>query len=241
MNILAFDTGGEVLSLALISDDRSRTISMDGPMRHVQSLLPEIDGLSRAMGVPPDAMDLIVTARGPGSFTGLRIGISTAKGLSEGLGIPFVTVPSLDVIAYERLAVASVPVLPLIDARKGCFYGALYSPGINADGGEKCSNCSLNRQSDYFDLDHEELIRYLEQMLPPQSSLIVTGPGASLFFDRAQQQVPSSWYLDPFHRKASPLALAFLGRNTYTERGGDVPEMGPLYLRKSEAELLRKS
>jgi tRNA threonylcarbamoyladenosine biosynthesis protein TsaB len=237
MNILAFDTSGEILSLILFFGKESREVSINQGMRHVQSLMPEIDRIISESRINQQEIDLIVTSRGPGSFTGLRIGIATAKGLSEALGIPFITIPSLDAIAYPRRMGNTIPVLPLIDARKGRFYGALYE-GISgpidvARADKKGIIC------DYFDLPPEELITRVIDTERASSGLLFTGPAAPLFVERAPELIPEKWLIDPFCKKGTAFSLAILGQVAYNERGGDKAGMGPLYLRKSEAELSR--
>lgn len=95
---------------------------------HAGELLPIIDSLFSRSGIEKSEITLIASGIGPGSFTGIRIGIATAKGLSMALGCPLAGISTLDALAFGALP-SRLPILPIIDARKGEVYCALYSPG----------------------------------------------------------------------------------------------------------------
>lgn len=216
MNILGIDTSTETLTTALLYDDQPAIISRRAGTRHAELLLPQIDTLLSLPGIGGGELDLLVCAEGPGSFTGLRIAMSTAKGLSEGFGIPLVTVPTLDCLAYPFSALP-VTVVPVIDARKKRFYAALYRRG------ERCS--------DYLDIGPEELLSQCRN----EGVTFFTGPGAALL---SEQSPPSDSVI--FNRAGLALsgqALLALGLRRYREAGAASPETGPRYLRLSEAEL----
>jgi tRNA threonylcarbamoyladenosine biosynthesis protein TsaB len=224
VNILAFDTSGEVLSIRLETSRTIRNLVIDGALHHAERLMPEIDEMLKKEELSAAKLDLIVTSRGPGSFTGLRIGMATAKGIAVGAHVPLVSVSTLDAMAWGKKDIATA-VLPLIDARKGRFYCALYLSG--------------ERVTDYLDLDAEKIQGIIrERMEKRESELLLTGPGADLFLE----QISSSplWMLDPYRREGVGLALARCGENHYNQRGADKEGTGPFYLRQSEAELSRK-
>lgn len=220
MNVLAFDTGGEVLSVGLYTDTRRRELLIDSGLRHAESLMPSVNRLMQELSLEPRELDLIACAKGPGSFTGLRIGISTAKGIAEGAECPLVSVSSLDVIAYGKV-MPSGAVLPLIDARKGRFYTALFVAG--------------KRESSDLDLCPEELLHYLHEHEYDTKDLLLCGPGAEVFAKRTE--IKKNWYIDPLARNSSALALAQCAKELYKAAGEDTLTDGPTYLRKSEAEL----
>lgn len=102
MNILAFDTSGEVLSIRLETSRTIRNLVIDGALHHAERLMPEIDEMLKKEELSADKLDLIVTSRGPGSFTGLRIGMATAKGIAVGAHVPLVSVSTLDAMAWGK-------------------------------------------------------------------------------------------------------------------------------------------
>lgn len=125
MLILAVDTAGEVGSIALADDDGIREeVTMSGPGSFAQALFGEIEGLLKRQGVQVADIDLFAAASGPGSFTGVRIGLAAIKGLAEVAGKPAVGVSNLEALAEfgtaDRRAV-------VIDARRGEVYAALFS------------------------------------------------------------------------------------------------------------------
>ena len=128
MNILAFDTSTEIFSICLATDKSSFEFSCSQGYKHSETLVTEVDSLLKRGKISASELDLIICPRGPGSFTGLRIGISTAKGISLGSDTPMVTVPTLDMMAYGLDYFDGV-VLPVIDARKKRFYTALFTRG----------------------------------------------------------------------------------------------------------------
>lgn len=93
-----------------------------------RGLMPAIDYLTASTGISPNELDGLIVSRGPGSFTGLRVGLSAAKGMARGLGIPIVGVSSLEALAF-RIAFSEQPVCSVLDSRKGeLFYGVFNRP-----------------------------------------------------------------------------------------------------------------
>jgi tRNA threonylcarbamoyladenosine biosynthesis protein TsaB len=129
MKLLAIETSTRDLGVA-IADERSILAWRKGSseLRHSQDLLPNIDHLLRETGLRLVDMDCFAISIGPGSFTGLRVGVSAAKGLNLVTGIPVVAVPTLDAIAYNATD-PDIPVCIIVDARKGNLYAALYKHG----------------------------------------------------------------------------------------------------------------
>ena len=129
--IVAIETATDVCGAAIVSGGRVvAQRSINEKNIHSEKLLPMIDGILCDASLTLDAIDAVAVSIGPGSFTGLRIGLSTAKGLSMALQKPIIAVPTLDALAYEycRTNPASVGALicPLIDAKRDevfyCFY-----------------------------------------------------------------------------------------------------------------------
>lgn len=123
--ILALDTSGTSMSVAVTQGDKLLAeISTGGIKKHAQGLMPAVDSCLRLAGLNLLDIDTIACSCGPGSFTGLRIGVSTAKGLAHGANIPGVVgVPTLDALAYNAY---TPPIVPIMDARRGQVYTTMY-------------------------------------------------------------------------------------------------------------------
>ena len=118
MKILALDTTGLVASAAIV--DESKTIAeftTNYKKTHSQTIMPMIEAIRNMAEIELNDIDYIACASGPGSFTGLRIGAATAKGLAHGLDKKIIPVPTLDALAYN-LAYCSSLIVPIMDARR---------------------------------------------------------------------------------------------------------------------------
>lgn len=126
MKILAIDSSGIVASAAVVEDDNLLgEYTIHHKKTHSQTLLPMIDQVVRMLELDLHTIDAIAVAAGPGSFTGLRIGSATAKGLGLALDKPLIPIPTVEGLAYN-LAGSSVYVCPLMDARRSQVYTGLY-------------------------------------------------------------------------------------------------------------------
>ena len=153
MVVLAIDTSTAYLSVALCDGDKSlgRYHRM-ADMRHSTILMPTISNILKKAKIRPEDIDLFSISIGPGSFTGLRIGVTTVKGLAFSLKKPIVTVPTMDVIAYNAIKRSSV-ICPVLDARKGKVYACIYrSDGVG-----------LKRLTGYLLLAPSELVEKVER------------------------------------------------------------------------------
>ena len=218
MNILSFDTSSEILDICLKADNEYHIITRTAGLKHSELLLPGIQYVMKTAGCSLKDLDLIVCSKGPGSFTGLRIGISTAKGISAGSGIPLVSVPTLDALAHPFEA-CPLPVLAVIDAKKKRFYAELYLEGTAAG---KPLDASLE------DID---------ALCKEYSTVMLTGPHCELFFERMGPQ--KKFIPGPRAGDGCAKSLCILGEKQFTEKGADEDGEGPIYLRKSEAEIER--
>lgn len=126
MLILAMDTSTSTGSVALVSPECVQgLLSVSIDLTHSEGLMPAIDTLLQRTGVSMKTVAAIACTTGPGSFTGLRVGIATAQGLAMANGLPCVGVSALDAFAHHACHV-SLPVRPIIPARKGWIYTRLY-------------------------------------------------------------------------------------------------------------------
>ena len=139
MNLLAVDTATEKLSIALGTSNgagRQDTwlFEADAGLRHSELVMEAIDMLCKKAALGPENLSGVVCMGGPGSFTGLRIGFSLAKGLALALGCPFASIPTLDCMARPLSSLKGL-VMPVLDAKKSSFFCALYRDGkkISAD------------------------------------------------------------------------------------------------------------
>lgn len=238
LTVLAIDTATEILGLAVAryhasTADESPAAQLfveeryDAGLQHGRSLGRELRTILRGSAVGMQELDLVVVSGGPGSFTGLRIGMSTAKGIAAGCNLALVAVPTLDRFAGHLSWTRDI-VVPLIDARKKRFYAALYREG--------------KRRSEDLDLTGSQLRRTIEEErsraagedLPSAlPRVILTGPHADRF--RELFATDSDFLVDPECRSVSLRAMVAEGLARY-RRGLLVGEsQGPEYVRQSDA------
>ncbi len=219
MNILAFDTSADFLNIALKTKNSFYEVNHRIGLKHSEHLLPEVEHLLSSARLKASELDLIVCTRGPGSFTGLRIGFATAKGLSQGADVPLVSISTLDLYAEDAVLAHAVTV-PVIDARKKRFYAAVY-----------CDGKSITEELDIASVD-------LAAQLDPEVPVVLTGPDAPLFLkELGETRLDVS--IDPGCLRGHGRSLIALGLARFKEAGVDPDGQGPVYLRKSEAEIAR--
>ncbi len=127
MKILALDSSGLVASVAVVEDDVTvAEYTLNHKKTHSQTLLPMLDEVRRMTELDLNSIDAIAIASGPGSFTGLRIGAATAKGLGLALNLPIIPVPTVDSLAYNLYGNEKL-ICPLMDARRNQVYTGLYT------------------------------------------------------------------------------------------------------------------
>jgi tRNA threonylcarbamoyladenosine biosynthesis protein TsaB len=219
MRVLGIDTSTPQAALALVEDDAALAEARL-PSRRGESerLLPAIARLLGDAGLALSDVSLLAVAIGPGSFTGLRIGLSTVKGLALGTGLPVVGVPSLEALAWQVVGAAG-PVVALLDARRGELYGARFVPH-RPDG--------LRQATDDTALDLAGVDR-----LVGEGPALLVGPGADAW------RQPLSARLGDRARFAAPglvaprgLAVAQLAARRFAAEGGDpVERLVPRYVR----------
>lgn len=221
MNTLAFETSGQFLSVGLKSENGFFEENIQAGLKHSEHLLPAVRQLMDKAGLEFDALDLIVCSKGPGSFTGLRIGMSTAKGLAAGSDTPIISVTSLDMFAHN-LEFFDGAVVPVIDARKKRFYSAVYYNG--------------RRESDYLDVSVPDLLSSLSEY----SRVLFTGPDCNLFLDSmVQLELKPEFKIEKFlPRPGLSSVIMEIGENRFKENGADPESSGPLYIRLSDAEII---
>ncbi|MDE6516719.1 MAG: tRNA (adenosine(37)-N6)-threonylcarbamoyltransferase complex dimerization subunit type 1 TsaB [Acetatifactor sp.] len=234
MKVLAIDTSGLVASVALVEDDVLRAeFTTNDKKTHSQTLLPMLDQLRQMTSLELDAVDAIAIAAGPGSFTGLRIGSATAKGLGLALQKPLVEVPTLEGLAYNLYGTDKL-VCPMMDARRNQVYTGLYEyvprEGISYE---------LHMLRDQCAVDVAEIVEECNRL---GREVIFLGDGVPVYLEQIQKEIRVPYSLAPAHlnrqRAASVAALGIL----YASRGRVVSaaDHQPIYLRKSQAERERE-
>ncbi len=219
MNILSADTSTDVLSIALSTDNSYEERLVKGRFSHSEDLLAEIESLLSRAGIGMTDLDLLAVTKGPGSFTGLRIGMASMKGISSALSVPLASIPTLDAIA-EAASTYPGAILPAMDARKRRFYLSLHKGGrtIVPD----------------RDGNAEDIIQYIrDEELP----VLVTGPDAAAFSERIAEADPSiRMIVDPEAPRNISRALQRLAAARLASHGPDDIGEGPVYIRRSDAE-----
>jgi tRNA threonylcarbamoyladenosine biosynthesis protein TsaB len=213
MNILVFDTSSDQLAVGAVKEGRPLIHRAESGFRHSEILLPAIDACLKDASLGIEEIDLIACAKGPGSFMGLRIGLATAKGLSLALGVPWVGVPTLDCMAYDRGGSEGI-VVPVLDARKNRLYAAIYRAGA--------------RRSEYLDISIEGLLQAVEG----EAEVAFVGVDADLLQDYALERPGFRIEGDDPERRMR--GLAFLAERQFAEKGAAPADEGPLYLREPE-------
>jgi len=218
MRVLGIETSTDTGGVAIVEDGTLRAEwSLNLPRSHSLRLLPALKALLEALGLEPQALDGIAVGIGPGSFTGLRIGLSVAKGLAMALERPLAGVPSLDALALG-IPSRGLPVYALIDAKRGELFGALYRGGRREGPFEVLSPASVI-----------ERIRGGEFLL--------VGEGALLYREEFEGIEGVEIAPPPCHHPRAS-AVAFLGWKRLREgKGDDLNSLVPLYIRPSDAEL----
>lgn len=140
MKILAIDTGADLCAACIFetASDTHVSVVREIGKGHAEQLMEVIAEALAEAGCGFPELDRVVVNAGPGSFTGIRVGVAAARGLALALGIPSVGVSSLDAIAAETaIQFPERPIMAVIDARRGEFYYALYGPGGSPESGPK--------------------------------------------------------------------------------------------------------
>lgn len=223
MNLLAIETATESCSVALVHGDEVIARSELAPRRHAELVLPMADALLAEAGIGRHALDAIAVGRGPGAFTGVRLGVSLAQGMALALGVPVVTVSSLAALALEAPDDDSdAAILAVIDARMGELYVACY----RRDG-----------LGGLIALDDERVVTAGSLLLPPSDAWHVVGSGwatyAEVLGERLAGRVVRSAHGDRFPQAVHVASLAV--RECAAGRA-QAPELAlPVYLRDKVA------
>ena len=229
MKILGIDSSGLVASAA-IADEKNiiAEFTVNNKQTHSQTLLPMIEKVVDMSGIELEQIDAIAIAAGPGSFTGLRIGSATAKGIGLALKKPVVSVPTLEGLAY-RVSVFDGIICPIMDARRNQVYTGIY----------KMDKGNLVCLSEQKAVDIHEIIEELEKY---DEKVIFLGDGVEVQRETIEKEFKKEYCFAPIHlSKQSAAAVAVLGDIYFNQgKAEDAAEHKPIYLRKSQAERERE-
>lgn len=225
MKILALDTSGMTATTAIV--DETKTIaefSINYKKTHSQTLMPMIENMLNIIDLDINTIDYVAVSSGPGSFTGLRIGAATAKGIAHGINKPLVPVPTLDALAYNIFGTDKA-ICPIMDARRNQVYSSFYMYNDN----------KLERLSDYL---VESIDNIIDIAYNFDCEVIFLGDGVDVHKDILEARLEDNCLFAPLNcnmqRAASVGALAVeMIKNNMTI---NYAEFAPFYLRKSQAE-----
>lgn len=225
MKILAIDSSGLVASVAIVTENKVLAeVTVNNKKTHSQTLLPMIDEIVRMADIDLQEVDAIAIAAGPGSFTGLRIGSATAKGLGLALNKPLISIPTVDALAYNLYGTERL-ICPIMDARRNQVYTGLYEY-------KQTEFCIVEAQK-VAEID--ELAKEINQL---NRAVTFLGDGVEVYEEQLRQLLMVPVDFAPLHvskqRAASVGALGI----TYLLDGKteDADSHEPVYLRLSQAE-----
>lgn len=229
MKILGLDSSGLVAGVAVVEDDVLRAeYTTDYKKTHSQTLLPMLEELRNMINLDLKSLDAIAIASGPGSFTGLRIGAATAKGLGLALDKPLVEVPTVEGLAYNLWGTEHM-VCPLMDARRNQVYTGLYE--FLSEG----RNFSLHTLQDQCAVEVTDILNRINAL---GRDVIFLGDGVPVYRSILEEQIKVPYAFAPAgNNRQRAASIAALGA-VYFAQGKTVTaaEHQPQYLRKSQAE-----
>ena len=229
MKILGIESSGLVASVAIVEDDQLLAeYTVNYKKTHSQTLLPMLDEIKKMIDLSLEEIDAIAVAKGPGSFTGLRIGSATAKGLGLALKKPLVEIPTVDGIAYQMFGHSRM-ICPLMDARRNQVYTGLYKFEDVKDGHQfvvKKEQCAISI---------EEMIEEINQWNEP---VVFLGDGVPVHKEVLANSLRVPYEFAPAYcNRQRASSVAALGAIYFAEgKIVTAEEHKPDYLRLSQAE-----
>ena len=226
MKILGIESAALVASVAIVDEDVTiAEYTTNFKKTHSETLLPMLHEIINMTGLSLHNIDAVAISGGPGSFTGLRIGAASAKGLGLALNLPLIHVPTLDAMALNIYS-TNLLIVPIMDARRDQVYTGIYKNGINFE---------IIKPSTAVGID--ELLTELERMNVTEN-IVFLGDGVPVFKDYINKnlKLPHSFAPANLNRQRAS-NIAMLGLKMF-KRGEIISadDMRPEYLRKSQAE-----
>ena len=240
MKILGIDSSGMVASVAIVQDDVIiAEYTMNHKKTHSETLLPMIDEIVKTSETKLEELDAIAIAAGPGSFTGLRIGAATAKGLAMAVDKPIIPIKTCEGLAYNMWGAEGL-ICPIIDARRNQVYTGLYRVKGNVE-------VILEQQP----MDIHELIEYINNYSKqreaseggPAEGVSFLGDGVAIYKDVIWKEIDIPCQMAPaIMNRQRGASIASYGELLYKEgKYINADDFAPEYLRKSQAERVRES
>jgi len=221
MNILAIDTSNQAMGVAILKDDQIiGEMITNIAKNHSVRLMPAVEQLMKEVAITPEQLDKIVVAKGPGSYTGVRIGLSSAKSLAWALGIPIAGVSSLEVFAYQG-RFFNGPICTFFNARRGLVYSGVYT-------------WQENHLETLYQEENVLMDELLGQLAKENKPVLFLSPDISVFKDTIKEKMGSLAVIPegPYH-VANPGHLGLAGWN---RNPSPTHALTPNYLRLAEAE-----
>lgn len=225
MKILALDSSGLVASVAIVTEDALLAeYTVNYKKTHSQTLLPMLDEIVKMLELDLSEVDAIAVAAGPGSFTGLRIGSATAKGLGLALDKPLIAVPTVDSLAYNLYGTEKI-ICPMMDARRNQVYTGLYE-----------------FQDNILKVITEQKVAAVEEMIEEINQLgrevIYLGDAVPVYQELIEKHTQVLYSYAPSHlNRQRAGAVGALGISYYKQNKAEAAnEHQPVYLRMSQAE-----
>lgn len=229
MKILGIDSSGIVASVAVVEDGITKAeYTINNKKTHSQTLLPMLDEISKMLEEDLSDVDAIAVAAGPGSFTGLRIGSATVKGLAMAWDKPVVAVETVGALAYNMWG-SEYLICPLMDARRNQAYTGLYGFEIDGD------TCVMNTILEQCAVPLEEIIHKVNEI---GKTVVFLGDGVPVFKEQIQQTCSVKYVFAPAPMNRQRAAsIAALGAIYFAEgKVQTAVDHAPEYLRLSQAE-----
>lgn len=223
MKILAIDTSSEICSTAILEDDvLIDENNLDNGRTHSENLMPLVDELLKRNNININEIGLISCVVGPGSFTGIRIGVSSMKPIAEVLGISLASITSLEVLAKNVTINDEEKIVSLIDARNNQVYAGIFDK-------------EYNLVEDYIADDIMEVIEKIKKY----ENITFVGNGSILHKELLISNIKNAKFAE--ENKQSAKNAGLLGYKKYLENNLHTADtIIPIYLRKSQAERLKK-
>jgi len=221
MNLLAIDTSNQVLGIAILKDaEIIGKVVTNISKNHSVRLMPAVEKLMKEVGMTPDELDKIAVAKGPGSFTGVRIGLSTAKSMAWALDIPVVGISSLEVLAYQG-RFSEKYICPFFDARRGLVYTGIYQ-------------WQKGKLQTIYPEKNQLMQNVLEELAEEKREVLFLSPDISRHRDAIKDTI-GEYALIPesVYHMADPGHLGLAGMHAENEYAHTLT---PNYLRLAEAE-----
>lgn len=225
MKLLALDSSGLVASVAVVEDQSLLAeYTVNYKKTHSQTLLPMLDQIATMIELDLSTIDAIAVAGGPGSFTGLRIGSATAKGLGLALDKPLIHVPTLDSLAYNLYGTEGV-ICPLMDARRNQVYTGIY----------QFVQGEFQTVEAQMAVSIEEILEKVNQLGEP---VVFLGDGVPVYERQIKDQVQIPFTFAPPHLNKQRAGAVGALAQLYYQAGNieTASEHKPDYLRLSQAE-----